>query len=438
MRIPPEMPTERENRNNHPVLPLTRRGAVLPLFAICLAVLLGVLAIASDGGSLLSERRHAQVTADAAALAAAADLYKNFTIYQGKDLTGTAKQAALDLAKANGYANDGASTVTVNIPPTSGEFSGKDGFAEVIVEFHQQRGFSAVIGSGDIPVRARAVARGYQTYMKRGLILLNPTATDSFHVPGNGVVDIVNGSVYVDSNADIAAHWSGNGTLKANSFEITGNYQNSGGAVIVGPINTRVPPVPDPLANLPEPNMADYPLRATQATQISSNGPVILSPGVYRGGIQISGNGAVTLLPGIYIMDGGGFALSGLGSLTGTEVMIYNRVRSDGDHGQILVSGNGAVTLTPPTSGTYQGMSIFQQRTQTDQLQISGNGNVTISGVVYAKAAKTLVSGNGLTAIDTLGGSYVCDTMQISGNGLFHVDLTGPGPPIERKFSLVE
>jgi hypothetical protein len=416
-----------------------RRGAIIPLVAICLTVLLGVVAIALDGGNLLSERRHGQVTADAAALAAAADLYKNFALNQGKDPSGSAKQAALDLAKANGYTNDTTnSVVTVNIPPKSGSFSGQAGFAEVIVQFNQKRGFSGIFGSGDIAVRARAVARGNQQVTKKGLILLNPSKVDSFHVSGNGFIEVKEGSIIVNSNADIAAHFSGNGSITAESIEITGNYQNSGGATIKGPINTDANPTPDPFATLPEPKLADYPVRATEHTSVSSDIAVTLQPGIYRDGISISGNGLVTLIPGVYIMQGGGFAISGNGVVSGDGVMIYNMVGQSGQHGQILVSGNGKLTLTPPTSGTYQGMGIFQQRTQTDTLQISGNGNVQMTGVVYAKSAHTQLSGNGITGVDTLGGAYVCDTMQISGNGSFNVDLGGQAPPPILQFSLVE
>lgn len=416
-----------------------RRGTVAVLVAVCLIALMGVTAIALDGGTLVNERRHGQVTADAAALAAAGDLYKNWFTNLGKDPLGSAKQAALDVAKNNGYDNDNkTNTVTVNIPPTSGNFSGKDGYVEVILQYNQKRAFSGIFSSGDIPVRARAVARGVTASYRRGLILLNPSKTDAFQVSGNGTIDVVGGSILVNSNAAIAAHFSGNGTIAAESTEIVGNYQNSGPATITGPIHTQVDPTPDPLASLPEPKLSDYTVQAGQLTSISSDDPVVLQPGVYRGGINISGNGSVTMLPGVYIMEGGGFQVSGNGILTGKEVMIYNMVGPGGNHGQVLISGNGKINLTPPSTGTYQGMGIFQQRTQTDRLQISGNGNTYIGGVVYAKAADTQVSGNGLVGVDTLGGSYVCDTMQVSGNGSVDVDLGGNLPPAIRYYGLVE
>src|SRR5688572_924362 len=83
-----------------------RRGAIAVLVAVCLTVLLTFVAIAIDGGILLEERRHAQATADAAALAAAEDLFRNYPRNKGIDLDGTARSAALAIAAANGYTND--------------------------------------------------------------------------------------------------------------------------------------------------------------------------------------------------------------------------------------------------------------------------------------------------------------------------------------------
>ena len=112
-----------------------RRGISLVFVVVSLVALLGVLAISLEGGLLLSERRTALATADAAAEAAAADLYYNHYVNFGTDPGGTAKQAALTTADYNGYTNDGTNTkVTVNIPPQSGLFTGKASYVEVIVE----------------------------------------------------------------------------------------------------------------------------------------------------------------------------------------------------------------------------------------------------------------------------------------------------------------
>ena len=111
-----------------------RRGNVAVFVAVCMVVLLATLAVAVDGGTLLTQRRQGQAVADAAALAAAADLYDYYWSNSGKDPSDTAKASAIAYAAANGYANDGVrSTVTVNIPPKSGDYEGLDGYVEVLV-----------------------------------------------------------------------------------------------------------------------------------------------------------------------------------------------------------------------------------------------------------------------------------------------------------------
>lgn len=112
------------------------------------------MAVSLDLGILQAEQRHAQAAADAAAIAGAIDLYKNYVTNNGADTKGTAYTSALDTAAANGYANDGVTTiVTVTIPPTSGYFVNQAGYVEVIAQYNQSRGFSNRFGSG--PSRSR-------------------------------------------------------------------------------------------------------------------------------------------------------------------------------------------------------------------------------------------------------------------------------------------
>src|SRR5437879_4674822 len=129
----------------------SRRGWVTAMVAVGLIGVISILALAVDGGVILAERQHAQAVADAAALAAAIDLYNNYSKNKGLDTGGTAQTTALTTASSNGYTNDGTySTVTVNIPPLSGDYSGQAGYAEVIVQYNEGRSFSRLFGSGTI------------------------------------------------------------------------------------------------------------------------------------------------------------------------------------------------------------------------------------------------------------------------------------------------
>src|SRR5262249_15835390 len=148
-------------------------------------VLLGILAIALDGGLLLDHKRRVQAVADAAALAAAQKLYLNFPaiIAPGatvKDPGGEGATAAFNTAARNGLPNDGiTSNWEVNIPPATGPFVGKTGYAEVIVTYYQPRYFSSLWGTTVLPVKARAVGRGRWEGSGTGIYVLDPQQQDA-------------------------------------------------------------------------------------------------------------------------------------------------------------------------------------------------------------------------------------------------------------------
>jgi hypothetical protein len=73
-----------------------------------------------------------------------------------------------------------------------------------------------------------------------------------------------------------------------------------------------------------------------------------LNPGTYVGGIKVSGRGSIVLNPGIYYLRGGGFSVSGQGSVTGNGVLMVNASTQSTD--TISVSGQAAVTLNAPAS----------------------------------------------------------------------------------------
>src|SRR6516164_5783662 len=99
-----------------------RRGTIAVLAALCLTGILGFAALSLDAALLHQDRRSAQAAAAAAALAAAGNLFANWRADQGLDPAAAAANEALAAAAANGFANDGVhSTVTVNIPPQSGD-----------------------------------------------------------------------------------------------------------------------------------------------------------------------------------------------------------------------------------------------------------------------------------------------------------------------------
>jgi hypothetical protein len=392
--------------------------------ALAMVTIFGIVALTMDGGRLMDKRRQTQGVADAAALAAAADLYANFWQNHGADSSGSAKQAALASAAANAPAGDGASTeLTVNIPPASGSFAGQAGYVEVIANTQVPASFARVFTGQDLPVRARSVAVGQP--MKLGLILLRPSGADAL-LNNSLALTVVNSPIIVNSSDPAAYDQAGFGVAVASRFDITGGYVNSGG-LILGTIRTGVRPVPDPLAFLPVPDASAATVRSAAPLKLNAPLPTILQPGIYRGGIAMSGSSSAVLMPGVYIMDGGGFQVGDLATVTGLEVTIYNTAGAY-PAGPITIDSLGKVALAAPLSGTYQGINFFQNRGLPQPLSFTGHGLTAITGVVYAANAEVNATEALTGAVEILGGAYVCNSMQVNGVGSISVDL-GLNPP---------
>jgi hypothetical protein len=115
------------------------------------------------------------------------------------------------------------------------------------------------------------------------------------------------------------------------------------------------------------------PLFAT--VNYTGSAPLTFNPGTDVGGIQIPGSGPVTLNPGVYFMQGGGFSVSGQGSVTGVGVLLVNAPARASD--TISVTGQSAVTLSGLTSGPDQGVVILQDPSSDNTVSFTGQGVVT-------------------------------------------------------------
>jgi hypothetical protein len=419
---------------------------VAPLTLLTLAIFVAMLAIVFDGGALMAERGHAHAVADAAALAAAADLFTYWSTNAGQDPKGTALASALSVAAANGYANDGVtSTVTVTFAPNKyqgGPSAGttiSDGHVEVIVQYNFSGNFCSLLQQGTPKVAARSVARGMLAPLPDGLVLLNLSASKALNLSNSAQLVIKNTAVQANSSSTDALDLSGSATVSATGYSLVSGsgYQTSGSATLTGPSNAS-PTVsygttlPDPLRYLaaPDPNAPGV---RTQGTNLTiSSGTVELYPGVYNGGIQINGTAQVHLhsrdgAPGIFYLKGGGLKISNSATVTMAAsavhgVMIYNDWQSSSD--QISVSGSASLTLNPHTVGPYAGLSIFQARgtpqTAAPTISFGGSGSLNVSGTVYAPYANANLSGTAATV--TAGGQYIVDSFTASNSGTINID----------------
>ncbi len=423
--------------------PGRRRGVIAVFAAVCMVVLVGVVALVLDGGVIRDRRRHVQAAADAAALAAAIDLFNNYkTISAGNpDPGGAGRATALAILQDNGYSSANAD-ITINIPPQESQsrLNGQIGHAEVIVSFRQERYFSAVFGSSTLPVRARAVARGRYPIVDDGIIILDPDTKAALNSHGNGTVRVSGANVIVNSEHTEAAITSGNGLMVVNDsnpldafvpgFNVTGGY--SGGGFAPAP-NTGTLPAPDPLRSLPPPDTSSMGDGSITTVNLGGGAKLhTLTPGRYTGAVSFSGQESVVLQPGIYYFEHG-FSMSGQGTLTGNGVMLYNDPTSI-SHG-IDIAGQGAVTLSPPTSGLYKGIVIFQNRRADVTVKVTGNGLFNVTGTLYAANALMMIEGNGDVSV---GSQYISRMLDVGGNGDLNITYDPLLAPRGRQLEIVE
>jgi hypothetical protein len=397
---------------------IQRRGNVCVFVAVCLTVLLGVVAFTFDGGIVMEDLQRAQSAADASALAAVGQLYLDWQTGQGLDPQGKALTVAQTLAAQNGFTSCQANFC----PSTYADGPNKgnpipSGYAEVIITYGQKRYFGKIYGSSDIGVKARAVARGVWKANKNGILVLDPTASGALTDTGNGTLNVVGAPLIVDSNAPDGGTAVGGGVVSSNvELDFSGAPGTSGSGTWQGTVKSNQPPTPDPLAYLPEPD----PTGMTKYNKVNDAGKQTdtIYPGVYKGGISISGQASLFMMPGIYYMDGGGFSFTGQGNLNAQGVMIVNAPQSNSDN--ISINGSGSINLSPITTGIYMGISLWQVRSSTNTISITGNGNSIMSGTFYTAGGTLGVTGNG--ASNVLGSQYISNLLTVNGGGTFNVN----------------
>ncbi|AMS44820.1 MULTISPECIES: TadE/TadG family type IV pilus assembly protein [Aminobacter] len=156
----------------------------------------------------------------------------------------------------------------------------------------------------------------------------------------------------------------------------------------------------DPLANVVPPSY-------TACKSVPGGKTKTLSPGTF---CDKTISGDVTLDPGTYILRGGQIKLGGNGSLTGIGVTIFLM-----EGAEFTSNANEIINLSPPSEGSYAGITIYQERTNANAVVINGGSGSNVTGFIYAPGAHVFYAGN-----SEMSGSGQC--IRIVGNT---VEMTG-------------
>jgi len=413
-----------------------------------LVFLMGILGLVVDVGWGYYRKQVAQAAADSAAMAAVAQAAAvtsstTFTCGSGNIVcqnptpcssasTSSVITVACQYGTANGVTASNLYISSGTTDPGSG--AAMNYWVRATVSEGLFTTFSRVMGINGARVAASAMGGVIVQNGSGGgcIYALDPNMAASLQVGGASLTSGC--GIYVNSNDTGAMKVNGNNSYvdaTGAAINVVGGWTCTNGcAYVKPPPNTGVSPADDPLGNIPPPSYSgcDH----VNWTQTSNNASSVLNPGVYCGGIKISG-GTVQLSPGNYILNGGGLSLQGSGTtVNGTGVFFYNT--SNGYQvGNLAISGSPMVNLTAQTSGTYQGLLYFRDRSMCPSTNdaVTGNTNTVISGTFYVHCTNT--GGTYVPAVlmfsgESTPGHYVAlvaDSIKITGNSHLILDPTG-------------
>lgn len=403
----------------------TRRGVINVWVALSMFMIIALVGLACDTGWCTLVLNQLQSAADAAALAGAQKVKTDLTL---------ARTAARDIAHANKAANHavnlslntdnavGGDIVVGTFNSNTGVFTATTSNPNAVKVIANRtstgidRGVPLVFGpifrvnTVDLSATAIAIA---QSINGSALLVLDPTGSCALDIAGGPTVTVTGGDIQVNSSntgAVCNSGSSGTAQISAPALNVVG-----GTNVVTtnAPVYTGMPVVPDPLAALPAPPNG-------QTWNQPSNGNVTIQQGYYPSGIRRS-SGTLTLNPGIYVIDNAqrGFSVSGTGGLIGNQIMIYMK------SGALDLTGGGTFVLSPPTSGTYKDVTIFQARNNLESSSIRGGNSLSsITGTLYFPNNFVTLHGNS----PTLGNQIIAFRIRLGGNSAMNVPYTGAFP----------
>lgn len=360
------------------------RGQAMILIVFSIIGLIGVSALAIDGGNAFLDRRKAETAADAAALTGA------ITRIEG----GNWRAAALAAAASNGYDNNGTTnTVELNTPPLNGPYAGNSEYIEVILTSRLSTYFGSVVGIPQITNVVKAVSQSKPAmygpiFDGYALVSLAPNSNCdkqlSFVIQGEATISLEGGGVFVNSdNRKCAFIQFGEGSVRINDqspITVVGGAQVQKPRLITPfPMQTGAAPIPYPPAfEMPKPSCGT---KEAAVDELTGN----MTPGSW-GGEDFPPIGVHELQAGVYCI-GGNVVVADGNRLIGNGVVLFV------ERGEVRISGSAEVQLDAPKKGPNAGLLIYMPITNRSALVLNGNLNSTYTGTILAPSANIRLKG---------------------------------------------
>ncbi|MCD6425644.1 MAG: hypothetical protein J7L35_09070 [Anaerolineales bacterium] len=412
-------------------------GQIIVFLSLVLVGLLGIGALALDGGMLFSDRRDAQNAADASSLAgasAAAYYMRSNSVNYNAFICGTsgteftsavAELEAISRAASNDYVIDTDTSDNHGVDvicEITDMLSYEDKHIDVITKITRDTSsnFAHLVYDGPLRNEVEAVARVYPPMplaFGKAIIALNDSACsgNKYGVifSGTSQTTVTGGGVW--SNGCL----TGNGT----SFTVTVNDggvgfagSSTGTLSNINPAPLYIPSeIPTYSTIVQEPDCSGLPNRT-----VPNHGDATLEPGVYDEIKWTGGN--LTLDPGLYCVTGSkGISLTG-GSLLGDGVTIFLT------SGGVSISGNvdpvdlRAPDETPNPSPAIAGVLIYLANGNSNTISVTGNSTAFYLGTVYAPDGDLYFSGSSGTN-PTFNTQLIGNNVEVSGGATIDINF---------------
>jgi Flp pilus assembly protein TadG len=390
------------------------RGQVLVMITLSAILIFAILGLVVDIGWVHFRKNAAQTAADAAALAAvqAASISSSGSPICGANSVvcqaATACPSSISsppannllagclYAKSNGFVASGSQNVTMaantTSPPPSAPGATVKYWVNVSIAERQTELFSAILGNKYLTVGANATAAMLPSAGGGCVYVMDPSGSS---VLASGSPSVQSGcGVYVNSSSSSAVFGSGTPTIKTTggaTTNIVGSGPGWSGWSIAPAPNVGVAAATDPFASMNPPTVG----ACTYSSPVVITTDTTLNPGTYCGGIITSGTETITLNPGLYIIKSG-ITESGSPTFNGSGVTLYFNT------GGITGSGTGTFNISAPATGTYKGIAIYEDRSDSSAMALSGSTGNQINGAIYVPKASLVYSGySGISGVAT-------------------------------------
>ncbi len=263
----------------------------------------------------------------------------------------------------------------------------------------------------------------FQIVVGRSIFVLNPKKSGTLSLKKDSAIDIA-GSVFVNSSSKHAVSVKDHASVRAASIHVVGGVQLKKHGTITGDLSTGIAPIADPLAVLVAPGDAI----GRGKVKCDKDDVLVLDPGVYQG-IKASGHCQLILNSGTYILAGGEFKASKDASITGSEVFIYlagsNFPEPGGHFKDLKLKTKGTLTLTPPTTGPYAGVLLFQARDNKKRISLDAD-LAGLQGTLYAPSVQLTLGKKTEIAM-----SLIVDRLKLDGGATSNLITDGSNPDPE-------